>query len=189
MTSARDSARVRRAPAHVLAGRPVTLRGALASGRRGRPVLLQRRTDRGWRTVERTRTRRRGAFTAAWRARELGRHVLRARPGGGRAGGRPGRPGRPRVVRVFRPAVFSWFGPGFYGRRTACGQTLAPGMLGVANKRLPCGTKVTFANAGRSVTVPVIDRGPFVGAREWDLTAATRARIAAPSTGTVWVSH
>jgi hypothetical protein len=186
--AAPERAQVRRAPDRVLAGRPVRLRGFVSSGRRGRPVLLQRRTDRGWRTVDRTRTRRGGAFAASWRPSDVGRHALRVRPGGGRAG-RPGEPGRPRVVRVFRRAVASWFGPGFYGQRTACGQTMAPGTLGVAHKGLPCGTRVTFVHEGRTVTVPVIDRGPFVGSREWDLTAAARQRLGAPSTGLIWSSH
>ena len=64
--------------------------------------------------------------------------------------------------------------------------TLTPGTLGVANKTLPCGTKVTLRYHGRSVRVPVIDRGPYSGNREFDLTAATKARLGFASTGTVW---
>lgn len=68
----------------------------------------------------------------------------------------------------------SWYGPGFYGQRTACGQTLTEELQGVAHKTLPCGTLVTFRNAaGVIVTVPVIDRGPYVAGRQWDLTGAT----------------
>ena len=59
----------------------------------------------------------------------------------------------------------------------------------MAHKSLPCGTKVTIRYHGRSVTVPVIDRGPYAGNREWDLTAATKSRIGFGSTGTVWVAH
>jgi rare lipoprotein A len=182
-----ERVRVREAPHRVLAGREVRLSGVVTSRRRGRPVVLQLRTQRGWRTVDRARTRRDGAFVASWRPDVLGRHALRARPGGG-GSGRVGPAARPRVVRVFRLAMASWFGPGFYGRRTACGRTLGLGTLGVAHKRLRCGTRVTFAHAGRTVTIPVIDRGPYVGAREWDLTAAARQRLRAPSTGMVWSS-
>jgi rare lipoprotein A len=66
----------------------------------------------------------------------------------------------------------SWYGPGFYGNRTACGYTLTRSLLGVANRTLPCGTKVTFRNPanGRIVTAPVVDRGPFVSGRQWDMT-------------------
>jgi rare lipoprotein A len=83
----------------------------------------------------------------------------------------------------------SYFGPGFYGQRTACGRTLAPGTLGVAHKGLPCGTRVTFVSGRRTVTVPVIDRGPFVGSREWDLTAAARQRLGTAPTALVWSSR
>ncbi len=42
-----------------------------------------------------------------------------------------------------RPSgIATWFGPGFYGKQTACGQTLTPGVVGVANRTLPCGTLV-----------------------------------------------
>src|SRR4051794_8984745 len=51
----------------------------------------------------------------------------------------------------------SWYGPGFYGHRTACGQTLTRGLIGVAHKTLPCGTKILFRNPanGRTLLVPV----------------------------------
>jgi rare lipoprotein A (peptidoglycan hydrolase) len=58
----------------------------------------------------------------------------------------------------------------------------------VANRTLPCGTKVTLRYGSRSVTVPVIDRGPFSGSREWDLTAATKSRLGFPDTGVVWTT-
>lgn len=66
----------------------------------------------------------------------------------------------------------SWYGPGFYGQRTACGEVLTETLRGVANRSLPCGTLVSFRNPydGRVITVPVVDRGPYVAGREWDLT-------------------
>jgi hypothetical protein len=68
----------------------------------------------------------------------------------------------------------SWYGPGFYGQHTACGQLLTKTLRGVANRTLPCGTLVTFRNPvnGATVTVPVVDRGPYVAGRYWDLTYA-----------------
>ena len=60
---------------------------------------------------------------------------------------------------------------------TACGRTLSSGTVGVANKTLPCGTKVTVRYRGRSVRVPVVDRGPYVAGREFDLTSATKQRL------------
>jgi hypothetical protein len=66
----------------------------------------------------------------------------------------------------------SFYGPGFYGRRTACGVALTTTVKGVAHRTLPCGTLITFRNPvnGRTATVPVIDRGPYVAGRIWDLT-------------------
>lgn len=73
----------------------------------------------------------------------------------------------------------SWYGPGFYGQHTACGQILSTTLLGVANRTLPCGTLVTFRNPsnGATITVPVVDRGPYVAGRYWDLTYATCSAI------------
>jgi len=66
----------------------------------------------------------------------------------------------------------SWYGPGFYGSGTACGQKYNRTIMGVAHRTLPCGTLVTFRNPanGRQVTVPVIDRGPYVHGRQWDMS-------------------
>jgi rare lipoprotein A (peptidoglycan hydrolase) len=66
----------------------------------------------------------------------------------------------------------SWYGPGFYGHRTACGLALTTSLIGVAHRTLPCGTLVSFRNPanGRTVTLRVVDRGPYVAGRQWDLT-------------------
>jgi len=58
----------------------------------------------------------------------------------------------------------------------------------VANKSLPCGTPITLRYRGRSVRVRVVDRGPFVAGREFDLTAATKRRLGFGSVGTIWVA-
>jgi hypothetical protein len=67
----------------------------------------------------------------------------------------------------------SWYGPGFYGNGGACGMIpggLTPDTVGVAHRTLPCGTRVTFRYNGRTVTTMVIDRGPYVAGRTWDMT-------------------
>jgi rare lipoprotein A len=73
----------------------------------------------------------------------------------------------------FRVAGASWYGgKTMWGRHTACGQVLRPSTVGVANKTLPCGTPVKFVWHGHSIIAPVIDRGPYVKGRAWDLTSA-----------------
>jgi rare lipoprotein A (peptidoglycan hydrolase) len=75
-------------------------------------------------------------------------------------------------------AIATWFGPGFYGQRTACGQTLTPGVVGVANRTLPCGTLVKVSYRHHSLIVPVLDRGPYshIGA-DWDLTSGAATAL------------
>ena len=177
-----------RASRHVRTGTPVRVRGRLAPGIAGRRVRLQLATGHGWRTVDRTLTGRGGRYRAAWKASGSGRYRLRVKFAGDRRNSAVSRTLRGRVY-VYRPSLASWYGPGLYGNATACGGTLGAGTLGVAHKWLPCGTKVTLRYHGRSVTVPVIDRGPFVGGREWDLTGATKTALGFGSTGTVWVAH
>jgi rare lipoprotein A (peptidoglycan hydrolase) len=72
-----------------------------------------------------------------------------------------------------RLAGASWYGgTSMWGRTTACGQTLRPSTIGVANKTLPCGTPVKFVWHGHAIVAPVIDRGPYIKGRAWDLTSA-----------------
>jgi rare lipoprotein A (peptidoglycan hydrolase) len=81
------------------------------------------------------------------------------------------------VLAVKPVALATWFGPGFYGQTTACGQTLTPAVVGVANRTLPCGTLIKFSYHGHGLTAPVIDRGPYGhNGAQWDLTTeAARA--------------
>jgi rare lipoprotein A len=72
---------------------------------------------------------------------------------------------------IHSTGIATWFGPGFYGKQTACGQTLTPGVVGVANRTLACGTLVKVTYRGHSLTVPVLDRGPYAHGADWDLTA------------------
>lgn len=71
----------------------------------------------------------------------------------------------------------SWYGPGFYGNRTACGQRLRVSTVGVAHKTLPCGSKVLIGYRGRFLLTRVIDRGPFIAGRSWDLTNGARISL------------
>jgi len=99
---------------------------------------------------------------AAWSAGSAAASAL-AETGGAAAASPP--------AKVRRSAVATWFGPGFYGKQTACGQTLTPSVVGVANRTLPCGTLVNVTYEGHSLVVPVLDRGPYAHGVSWDLTA------------------
>ncbi|HET9614354.1 MAG TPA: septal ring lytic transglycosylase RlpA family protein [Candidatus Limnocylindrales bacterium] len=81
----------------------------------------------------------------------------------------------------------SWYGPGFYGKRTACGYAMTESLIGVANRTLPCGTRVTFRNpaTGRVVTARVVDRGPYVTGRQWDLTGGLCLALGHCYTGSI----
>jgi rare lipoprotein A (peptidoglycan hydrolase) len=72
-----------------------------------------------------------------------------------------------------------------YGLPLACGGVLRVPELGVANKTLPCGTEVIFRYGGRAIRVPVIDRGPYIPGREWDLTGAAAEALHFPGLGPI----
>ncbi len=78
----------------------------------------------------------------------------------------------PAPPRIHTSGIATWFGPGLYGRKTACGQTLTPSVVGLANRTLPCGTLVRVSYGAHVLTLPVLDRGPYshIGA-DWDLTS------------------
>jgi rare lipoprotein A (peptidoglycan hydrolase) len=84
-------------------------------------------------------------------------------------------------------ALASWYGPGLYGNVLGCaGHPKVPtrfrvGHFGVAHKTLPCGTMVLVCYR-RCAWARVIDRGPFIAGRDFDLTAAV-ARYVRFSTG------
>lgn len=75
------------------------------------------------------------------------------------------------------PVLASYFGPGLYGNRTACGQTLTTSLLGVAHRTLSCGTRVRVCYDGRCVATVVVDHGPWVYGRTLDLTSAVSSQL------------
>jgi rare lipoprotein A len=167
-----------------LLGRTLRIDGRIG-GDAGRTVEIQRLQDPGrWVPVARAATDAGGAFAARWRTDALGRHTLRAVAGGVQAAATP----VTAQVTVFRPARATWYGPGLFGRRTACGQRLTRTLLGVAHKRLRCGTPVEVLFRGRSITVPVVDRGPFAHGASYDLTAAAARQLGFEQTSTIGVS-
>ncbi len=159
----------------VRSGKHAGVIGTVVPGVSGLTVSLQVRRGDRWKPIDRDRTDAAGRYHLRERLRRTGSARVRVRvaaaPGVAPAKRAVGR------LNVFRSANASWYGPGLYGRQTGCGGTLQAGKLGVAHKSLPCGTLVTFRHGDRTVRVPVIDRGPYVGGREYDLTAATAERL------------
>lgn len=164
----------------VTGGTVAHVRGRLLPGVAGRRVRLLTHSSHGWRTLATRRTGRRGGFSLPVRPGGSGRRWLRVSFAGDRrntatwahAGN----------VTTFAPSVASWYSD---GGATACG---FHAFYGVANRSLPCGTRVTFRRGGRSVNAVVDDRGPFVSGREWDLNQNTAAALGFGGVGVVWSS-
>jgi rare lipoprotein A len=175
--------KVKRMQLDVLGGQRTSIAGALAPALPGASIDLQAFTRRGWRTIAHTHTGARGGYHLRYRppagASELVRVYFPGDPLHRAAHRRVGHLG------VYHLAEASWYGG---GGTLACGGQLTSSTLGVANKTLPCGTLLKLRYHGRGVRVPVIDRGPFVPGREFDLTEATKAALGFGDTGEVWVS-
>jgi rare lipoprotein A len=165
---------------NVLAGRQASVHGRVLSGAAGRPALLQRSSGQRWSTIDRATTRAGGHFGFAFRPQQTGSARLRVLVDAARR-----EIGR---LNVYRHAAVSWYGPGLYGHKLSCGGRLTPGTLGVAHKTLPCGTRVTLRRGDRVIRVRVVDRGPYVGGREFDLTSATRAKLRFGGVGSLLVA-
>ncbi len=152
-------------------GRTATVRGVVPSQRPGREVVLEAYSGRRWVEVDRDVTDENGRFSMTWKPGYAGHRYVRVRRTNP-ASTEP--PSGTRTLYVYRKRVASWYGPGFYGNRTACGQTFTSRLMGVAHRSLRCGYMVTIRYNGRYRTVPVVDRGPYVRGRDFDLTEALR---------------
>ncbi|HEX2058779.1 MAG TPA: septal ring lytic transglycosylase RlpA family protein [Actinomycetota bacterium] len=172
-------------PDDTYAGNRVRLAGSLFPKERGRRVVVQQLHEGRWRTIARPRVRD-GRFSTKFRPRQTDRRrILRAWfKGDATSLGDK----RADSLRVYRRDLATWYGPGFYGNRTACGRTLGYSTLGVAHRTLPCGTKVAIMYRGRTVMVEVIDRGPYARSN-WDLTRETAERLRFSGTDDIGVAH
>ncbi len=165
----------------MLDGSSAIVAGALRPGLARRAVDLQRLGRHGWQTISHTFTRSGGHFVLRYTPHRLLTERVRILF----AGDSSDLSARRRVGRLtsFRLADASWYGG---GGTLACGGELTSWTMGVANKTLPCGTLVTLRYGGRSVRVPVVDRGPYVEGREFDLTEATKRALGFEGVGEVW---
>jgi rare lipoprotein A len=173
--------RLRQRTVNVLSGGPMVVSGHLMPAGPGRRVRLQGRFGQSWRTLGSGRTGHAGGFRIRAGASAGQNRRLRVLFAGDRVNAGAVQPaGR---VTVFTADLASWYND---AGNTACGYHAS---LGVANRTLPCGTKVRFYYGGRTVMATVDDRGPYVGGRNWDLNQNTAAALGFGGVGTVWVAH
>ena len=165
----------------VVDGGPLRVRGRLLPATAGRVVRLQAHAGSGWHTLASSRTGAGGGFSLRSRpATGLERRLRVLFSGDATNAGAAEPAGR---FTVYSQSVASWYED---GGNTACGFHAG---YGVANRSLPCGTKVRFRYGGHAVTAVVDDRGPFVGGRDWDLNQNTAGALGFGGVGTVWTSQ
>jgi rare lipoprotein A len=135
----------------------------------------------------RARRARRAALLAVLAAVAVTAVPAQAASGGASsvAPGGAGQSGQELAYNSMRSAGATWYGPGFYGHQTACGQILRPSTIGVAHRSLPCGTTVKFAYHGHYLVTKVIDRGPYTTGNSWDLTNGARMALGFNGSGQV----
>jgi rare lipoprotein A len=169
---------------NLLVGGSVSVRGAVKPVTSvSRSVELEEHRGDHWLTVARSRTHGLGRYRLRFRPGVPGTVKLRVLVAGADPAARARRALGP--VNVYRRAFASWYGG---GGPLACGGTLTDSTLGVASKTLPCGTMVRIRLGRRTVRVPVIDRGPYVAGREFDLTSATKRALGFGDLGVIWVT-
>jgi rare lipoprotein A len=149
-------------------------RGSVSPSDAGRTVTIESLDGATlqWAAITSATVNPDGTYLAKWRTRKAGefrvRAVLQSASQAVAASA-----SSELAITVHRAATATWYGPGFYGRQTACGIRMTRTLLGVAHRKYKCGTKVAVLYHGRRITVPVVDRGPFRRGTDYDLTAAT----------------
>lgn len=171
-------------PENTFLGRSIKVSGRLLPKVSNRSVVVQQKVDGEWRSIVRAAVGD-GDFYASFEARHKGyRKVRVVFPGDAFNTSDKAK----RRHTVYRRDVATWYGPGFYGNTTACGRRLTTDTLGVAHRTLPCGTMVGLFYRGRTIRVPVIDRGPYSHAN-WDLTSATARKLGFSGSGEIGVTR
>ncbi|HEY2600647.1 MAG TPA: septal ring lytic transglycosylase RlpA family protein [Thermoleophilaceae bacterium] len=144
----------------------------------GQTVTVEARQGNDpWESVASVAVAPDGGFSTSWRPDGSGQFQIRGVLAGASTADNTPSSSAPRTVVVYKSAIATWYGPGFFGKKTACGERLTRTLLGVANRQLPCGTQVQVSYRGRTLVAPVIDRGPFAHHAQWDLTAAAAKQL------------
>ena len=196
-----------------LQGRTITFSGSVSPGDAGYAVVIRYTTaahPNSWTQATTATPDTAGQFTATWTAHVSGRLSFTAAllasatatsqdsGGGGTTFGAPISTTTSETpagatslstsaftVTIFKSAIATFYGPGLWGHRTACGERLRKSTLGVASRTLKCGTEVAVYYRGHEIVVPVIDRGPFANHASWDLTEATAEALGITQTVTI----
>jgi hypothetical protein len=163
-------------PPPAMVGSVALIRGRLTAADAGRPVVLGTFDGRRWVAAGSARADQSGGFVVPWRAQHLGRFLMRASRNAKFGSGPTAQ------VEVYRSVIATWFGPGSYGSRTACGQILTPELVGLAHRTLPCGTIVDIAYGNQTMSLPVVDRGPYADGVSYDLTAGAAQALGVSDT-------
>lgn len=177
-----------RSVASALLRRSLQFRGSVPASDAGRTIVVERsghETGWTWKPTVTATVRSDGSFSATWTTDHIGRFSIRALIASHPSAATVASASPPMAVTVYRPSIATEYGPGFWGRRTACGKKLTHRMLGVANRTLKCGEDVALYYKGRTMIVPVIDRGPYANNADWDLTQATAKALGIPGTATL----
>ncbi|HWF34643.1 MAG TPA: septal ring lytic transglycosylase RlpA family protein [Solirubrobacteraceae bacterium] len=169
-----------------LLGRALAFTGATAPTSAGDTIVVQRLDPQaGWVSVATGTVDPGGAFSVPWRTDHAGRVTVRTVLEQSASASQAGQVSPTLQISVFRPSIATFYGKGFFGQQTACGTVLRRSTLGVASRTLKCGTPVKIFYGGRSIVVPVIDRGPYANHATWDLTQATAQALGMLGTATV----
>jgi rare lipoprotein A len=166
-----------------LIGQPQRLAGTLGPDAGDHDIEIQAQTGAAaWTTIATVRAAADGSFATTWRATITGRWTIRAQVAGAAVAAQA-EPAPSATATIYRGATATWYSQP--GNRTACGVRLRRSTIGVAHRTLPCGTLVDVTWGGRTITVPVIDRGPFVSGVQYDLTLAAAQTLGFTAAGRV----
>jgi hypothetical protein len=172
----------------------LTITGTAPRSDAGKTIEIQRlghETEWLWAPTVSTTIARNGSFSAVWHTNHIGRFSIRALLGTSapsppsQTGGVAASANSTLTIIVYRPSLATMYGPGFWGKKTACGQRLRRSTIGLANRTLHCGENVALYYEGRVLVVPVIDRGPYANGADWDLTEATDKALGIPGTAEI----
>jgi rare lipoprotein A len=174
--------------ASALLSNQLSFTGSASPSDAGATVQIERlghQTNWQWAPTAQATVGSDGSFSATWNTDHIGRFSMRALITSATNTATAASSMPTVTITVYRQSIATQYGPGFYGKHTACGTKLKPSTIGVANRTLRCGSKVSVYYHGRTMVIPVIDRGPYANHADWDLTTATAKALGIDGTATI----